>query len=48
MMYNFIRAELKLKKASEFKEGDQIRTGRYCIYIHYKTRDGKYTYLHPY
>ena len=35
MLYRFTRAELKNKKASEFKEGDVIKTGIYYIYIKY-------------
>jgi len=38
MKYNLTRKELKTRKASEFKEGDIIKTGRYYIYIKY----GKY------
>ena len=47
MKYNYTRAELKTKKASEFLEGDIIKTGRYYIYIHYKSRDGRYSYNRP-
>jgi len=47
MLYNFTRAELKTKKASDFKEGDVIRVSIYFIYIHYKSRDGKYSYDNP-
>ena len=39
MRYNFTRAELKTKKASEFKEGDVIKTGIYYIYIKYGQYD---------
>jgi len=38
MIYQLNRQELKAKKASEFKEGDVIKTGRYYIFIKY----GKY------
>jgi len=31
MLYKFTRVELKTKKASEFKEGDIIKTGIYYI-----------------
>ena len=35
MLYKFTRQELKEKKASDFKEGDIIKTGIYRIYIKY-------------
>ena len=37
MIYNFTRAELKLKKASEFKEGDVIKTGIFISTISQET-----------
>lgn len=37
MLYKFTRKELKTKKASEFKEGDIIKTGIYYIHIKYKS-----------
>lgn len=39
MLYRFTRAELKTKNASDFKEGDVIKTGRYFIFISYKVKD---------
>lgn len=39
MQYEFTRRELKKKRASDFKEGDIIKTGIYYIYIKY----GNYT-----
>ena len=47
MLYEFTRKELKNKKASDFKEGDIIKIGIYYIHIHYKTRDGMYSYSRP-
>ncbi len=47
MFYKFSRAELKKMKASDFKEGDIVRTGKYYIHIHYKSRDGKHSYNRP-
>lgn len=47
MLYNFTRAELKNKKASDFKEGDVIKTGIYFIHVYYKTKDGKRSYDRP-
>lgn len=47
MTYIFTRQELKNKKASDFKEGDVIKTGIYYIHIHYKSRDGKTIYNRP-
>ena len=35
MNYNLNRRELKHRKASEFKEGDVIKTGIYYIFIKY-------------
>lgn len=40
MIYNFTRKELKTKKASDFKEGDIIKTGIYYLHIHYKSHRG--------
>ena len=40
MLYHLTRSELKSKKASEFVEGDIIRTGNYIIFIHYMSSDG--------
>lgn len=34
-IYNFTRKELKTKNASDFKEGDIIKTGKYNIFIQY-------------
>ena len=47
MLYNFTRAELKSKKASDFKEGDVVKTGIYFIHIHYKSKDSKHSYNRP-
>ena len=47
MLYNFTRAELKTKKASDFKEGDIIKVGIYFVHIHYKSKDGKRRYRLP-
>ncbi len=47
MLYKFTRQELKTQKASNFKEDDIIKTGRYFIHIHYKSRDGKLKYRRP-
>jgi hypothetical protein len=47
MIYIFTRKELKQHKASEFKEGDIIKTGIYIIYIHYKSKDGLRRYDRP-
>lgn len=35
MTYQFTRKELAAKKASDFKEGDVIKTGPYYIFIKY-------------
>ena len=35
MVYKMTRKELKQRKASDFKEGDVIKTGKYYIYIKY-------------
>lgn len=40
MHYKFTRKELKTKKASDFEEGDVIKTGIYYIHIHYRTHRG--------
>jgi hypothetical protein len=38
----FTRKELKQEKASNYKEGDVVRVGKYHIYIHYTSRfDGR-------
>jgi len=47
MLYNFTRAELKTKKASEFLERDIIRVGIYFVHIHYGSKDGKCVYRRP-
>lgn len=47
MLFNFTRSELKGKKASDFVDGDVIRTGHYYIYIKYTSRDGLHTYSRP-
>lgn len=39
MIYKLTRQELKNKKASEFKEGDIIKTSIYNIYIKYGNYD---------
>ena len=35
MLYRFTRQKLKDKKATNFKEGDVIKTGNYYIFIKY-------------
>ncbi len=35
MLYKFTRQQLKDKKASDFKEKDVIKTGKYYIFIKY-------------
>lgn len=35
MLYKFNRHELKTKNASQFKDGDMIVCGKYCIHIRY-------------
>jgi hypothetical protein len=39
--------ELKTKNASDFREGDIIKTGSYFIYIRYKSRQGITVYGKP-
>lgn len=38
MLYTLTRKQLKTKKASNFKEGDIIKTGIYYIYIRYTSQ----------
>ena len=47
MVYKFTRQELKQHKASEFKEGDVIKTGRYFIHIRYRASDKLPKYDRP-
>lgn len=47
MLYKFTRQELKQQKASNFKEDDIIKTGRYYIHIHYKSKNTRYKYETP-
>ncbi len=47
MIYKLTRSELRQRKASDFKEGDIIKTGIYYVHIHYKSKDGKYKYDKP-
>ena len=39
MLHTLTRKELKILKASDFKEGDVIKTGIYYIYIKYGPYD---------
>ena len=45
--YHLTFKELRQLKASQFKEGDVIKTGIYFIHIHYKSRDGLRQYKRP-
>jgi len=47
MIYYFTRKELKTKNASDFKQGDFIRVGKFCIVISYISNDGKRRYDRP-
>ncbi len=42
MIYQFTRKELKVRNASDFKDGDFIRVSKYVIHIRYTDGTKKY------
>lgn len=47
MLKTVTRKELKSLKASDFKEGDCIKTGKYHIYIRYRDSNSGRSYDSP-